>query len=1037
MREKGVLWSSASALYSTRERPAGVNKRDKKGGHPMKRYAIWSLVLFVICFYVLGVGQVLAITVTTANDIVNGSDGVVSLREAVNEANSSPGLNTITFSSSLNSQIINLTNGELLITDDLTINGLGKDFLTVNNADEWSGRVFYIDDSDYTSVILVTIEGLTIAGGISRDFSHGGGGIFNTEYVTLNNCTITGNQAVIARGGGIHSTGTLVINNTSVEDNEAAVGGGGIFNDHGTLTITDSTVRDNYSASSEGGGLFNFEGTLTLNNCIVSGNRIGNNGYGGGIRNYGGTVTVIHSRIDNNTVEDFSTSYIYSNGGGISNAGDGDMTLVNSSVNNNTAIPITQGETVLGGGIQNQSTLTLINTTISGNRALSGTNASGYYGGVANAGTLILKNVTVSNNSAGAAIGGIGNEGYLSLANSIIGDNESPYYDDVYNTGSVNLEGTNIIEDGSLTGPNVINADAVLDFLKNNGGLTQTHALLPGSPAIDVGDNTIIPSDSFDIDGDGDTTEPIPFDQRGKGFLRVINQTVDLGAVEFVTITSGQIEVFPDSLVFGDVIVDDVSTLTVTISNLGTADLNVSGIALSIESSLDFAITAGPSAITLNPGANATVDITYSPAEVASDTGSLEITIDDPSMPIVTVSLTGNGISVAEPNIEVTPDSLDFRDVIVGNSSLLTVTISNLGTDDLTGLAITKIGANSSEFIVTDSPDTIVSPGSRTIFTVQFVPASTGDKWATVQIASNDSNKNPFDISVQGVGIPQSQDNNKFYSIDFNGNVVRIDPVNGQIENVGSSGFSRTNSLAIDNSGRLITATSPWPIDKTAASVLVEIDPLTGGGIPIIEVSGLVNRIEAMAFSPSGELFAFSSVSGGDLSGPGGLFKIDTTTGNATFMGEPGEPSFISGLDFAPDGTLYGWCADGYIDGGLYIIDTETGTATDVNLSVSDSSAHILTIGFGLDGNLYGGYENWYRIDIQTGEAEFIGDLVLHGTRGIAIARDGYTPIESCDFDADRDVDGSDLAVFAAGGTTIALEEFATDFGKTNCPVYE
>jgi len=56
-----------------------------------------------------------------------------------------------------------------------------------------------------------------------------------------------------------------------------------------------------------------------------------------------------------------------------------------------------------------------------------------------------------------------------------------------------------------------------------------------------------------------------------------------------------------------------------------------------------------------------------------------------------------------------------------------------------------------------------------------------------------------------------------------------------------------------------------------------------------------------------------------------------------------------------------------------------------------------------------------------------------------AIARFDLSSLSVCegDFDQDGDVDGSDLAAFAAGGTTITLEEFATDFGKTNCPVYE
>jgi len=56
-----------------------------------------------------------------------------------------------------------------------------------------------------------------------------------------------------------------------------------------------------------------------------------------------------------------------------------------------------------------------------------------------------------------------------------------------------------------------------------------------------------------------------------------------------------------------------------------------------------------------------------------------------------------------------------------------------------------------------------------------------------------------------------------------------------------------------------------------------------------------------------------------------------------------------------------------------------------------------------------------------------------------AIARFELSSLQVCegDFNNDGDVDGSDLATFAAGSTTITLEKFSTDFGRTNCPVYE
>jgi hypothetical protein len=98
--------------------------------------------------------------------------------------------------------------------------------------------------------------------------------------------------------------------------------------------------------------------------------------------------------------------------------------------------------------------------------------------------------------------------------------------------GSINTTGVNLVEDGSLTGANILNVNPRLGSLQNNGGSTLTHAPLSGSPVINMGDNSLIPPDSEDLDGDSNTSEPIPFDQRGVGFERIINATVDLGAVE-------------------------------------------------------------------------------------------------------------------------------------------------------------------------------------------------------------------------------------------------------------------------------------------------------------------------------------------------------------------------------------------------------------------------------------------------------------------------------------------------------------------------
>lgn len=86
--------------------------------------------------------------------------------------------------------------------------------------------------------------------------------------------------------------------------------------------------------------------------------------------------------------------------------------------------------------------------------------------------------------------------------------------------GTILSQGHNLSNDdgnGFLTGPgDIISTDPLLGPLQDNGGPTQTLALLPGSPAVDAGDNTDVPD----------------FDQRGPDFLRIVGGTIDIGAFE-------------------------------------------------------------------------------------------------------------------------------------------------------------------------------------------------------------------------------------------------------------------------------------------------------------------------------------------------------------------------------------------------------------------------------------------------------------------------------------------------------------------------
>jgi hypothetical protein len=218
-----------------------------------------------------------------------------------------------------------------------------------------------------------------------------------------------------------------------------------------------------------------------VTNSVLSGNTAYN---GGGIANYGG-ITVSDSTLAGNSAQGY--------GGGIYNQGT--LTLTNSTLSDNAAVAWF-GQ---GGGIYNLGTLTLTNSTLSGNTAqFDG-------GGIFDRGTLLLTNTTLSGNTAGYA-GGVDNygSGVTTLQNSIVGGNT------LLSDGTTpsDLGGANVAASSShnLIGPggsgglangvngNIIVADPAdlkLGPLADNGGPTETIALLPGSPAIDAGSPSV------------------------------------------------------------------------------------------------------------------------------------------------------------------------------------------------------------------------------------------------------------------------------------------------------------------------------------------------------------------------------------------------------------------------------------------------------------------------------------------------------------------------------------------------------------------
>jgi len=242
----------------------------------------------------------------------------------------------------------------------------------------------------------------------------------------------------------IASGGNLSISGVTVTRARKTTGNGGAFNNAGTLTVSNSTLNNN-TTTTNGGGIYHAGlGILTVSNSTLSTNSAY---HGAGIYNAGGTATVTNSTLNNNTAT--------VDGGGI-NSNTGTFILTNSTLSGNTANN--------GGGIVNFATVTVTNSTISGN---SGTNLGG---GIFNFSTLNIANTIIANSTSG-------------------GDFEDR---STVNVISPATAANNLVSQGPFSWATTkTSAEINLSTLANNGGATSTLALLAGSAAIGTGNATI------------------------------------------------------------------------------------------------------------------------------------------------------------------------------------------------------------------------------------------------------------------------------------------------------------------------------------------------------------------------------------------------------------------------------------------------------------------------------------------------------------------------------------------------------------------
>ncbi len=560
----------------------------------INRAAIWVAILVFIGLRVGAANRV----VTTLAD-----SGTGSFRQIL--AASSNG-DSVTFATN---GLLTLTSGELVVSNSVSISGPGVAQLRITSAGSaFTGRAMRV-----VSNATVYLSNLTLERSIeysSQSFGLGGAALLNAGVLVISNCVVSSNIfriSSIKPAGAVCNLGVLTMIDCEVSLNIADASsfssgkplGGGIYN-QGTLTLIRCNVSSNATVNpytgfggggwpgGDGGGLFNTSGaTAIIESSLFAGNRtaegshdsdIAHGGDGGAVYNAGTASIRASLFVGNSTgyggIGESSGSFPNRGGNGGSGAGlfnVGNIRLTNCTFYGNMtgdggkggngafASGAQGGNGGSGGGLCNIGVGIAVNCTFTSNQvAASGMGGTGL-GGQALAGT----------NGAGAGVAAVSP---IQLLNCIVAGNTGVSPTDV--SGAITSLGHNLFASlsGGATGTasDLLNIDALLAPLADNGGRTMTCSLLPGSPAHEAGDDGVLMS--------------LATDQRGRP--RRSGAHVDIGAFEFTLPTFAGLPKTANGTITFDIAADspfsvvaatNVATPSNQWINLGPAALISSG----------------------------------------------------------------------------------------------------------------------------------------------------------------------------------------------------------------------------------------------------------------------------------------------------------------------------------------------------------------------------------------------------------------------------------------------------------------------------
>ena len=592
-----------------------------------------------------------------------------------------------------------------------------------------------------------------------------GGGINGSAVIQ--NSTISGNKAgALASitggdGGGIFTTSTVILRNSTVALNRAYGAivngdGGGVRADR--VTIQNSTVADNRAdtTSGHGGGVF-ASTRLTIQNSIVVGNHdIGDATTLPDINNPA-TTSVRYSLIGdlgaipaggNGTQFEVTGSAAQNDSPFFNFIGRGASVIAMNTVldvdglgaarlqNNNGALPATTATIALiGVAIDKGSNALAFGTSTGDQRGLPFARISPL------AGTIDMGAFEVQTPPIPVAPTAVAISNQTAAVTAPFTFNVSPPFAAavpgtlVYSVSVAQINGNVVSPPGTLP--------SWLTFNPTTGVFTGTPS------AADAGTLTINVTATNQIGGLG-----------AGQFVLTVQSAPEMNVqISGVEIPSGGTAASVGSTSTSIVVNGNIQNTASAILNLtGTPRITVSG-----DNPGDFVVTTQPALAAVPAGGNTTFVVTFTPSANGVRRAVLTIASDDPNENPYVINLqgTGTGIAITTPEINVQVNGVNVASTgsadvgSTGTTISFPVNVQNNGSNvlNLTGSPrIVVSGANASDFVVTTQPVSNIAAGSNSLATVAFTPSGNGVRNATLTIASNDPDENPYVINLTGTG---------------------------------------------------------------------------------------------------------------------------------------------------------------------------------------------------------------------------------------------------------------------------------------------